>query len=132
MAILRPIHHHSMYIVHKHSDAVSGWAGWALAHLEFGRSVSPITTRGADYAHHITDSLPVFKKPAASLYYVPISIKYWKQLHCVENIAFYSFPYSKPPFSLKKLKFELHLQEKKKFGNFKTFCKMLFLPSSGP
>jgi hypothetical protein len=28
------------------SAATSGWAGWALAHLEFGRSVNPITTRG--------------------------------------------------------------------------------------
>ena len=38
----------------KCSDAASGWAGWALAHPEFGSSVNPITTRGADYAHHIT------------------------------------------------------------------------------
>ena len=28
------------------SDAASGWAGWALAHPEFGSSVNPITTRG--------------------------------------------------------------------------------------
>ena len=35
------------------SDAASGWAGWALAHPEFGSSVNPIPTRGADYAHHI-------------------------------------------------------------------------------
>ena len=28
------------------SDAASGWAGWALAHPEFGISVNPITTRG--------------------------------------------------------------------------------------
>ena len=34
------------------SDAVSGWAGWALSHLEFGSSVNPIPTMGADYAHH--------------------------------------------------------------------------------
>ena len=27
------------------SDAVSGWAGWALAHPEFGSSVHPIPTR---------------------------------------------------------------------------------------
>ena len=27
------------------SDAVSGWAGWALASLEFGVSVNPIPTR---------------------------------------------------------------------------------------
>ena len=36
------------------SDATSGWAGWALAHPEFVSSVNPITTRGADYARHIT------------------------------------------------------------------------------
>ena len=28
------------------SDASSGWAGWALAHLEFGISVNPLTTGG--------------------------------------------------------------------------------------
>ena len=28
------------------SDAASGWAGWTLAHPEFGSSVNPITTRG--------------------------------------------------------------------------------------
>ena len=51
----------------KFSDAASGWAGWALAHPEFGSSVNPITTRGADYAHHITASLPGYENPAASL-----------------------------------------------------------------
>ena len=50
-----------------HSDAASGCAGWALAHPEFGSSVNPITTRGADYAHHITASPPRFENPAASL-----------------------------------------------------------------
>ena len=25
-----------------YSDAACGWAGWALAHLEFGSSVNPI------------------------------------------------------------------------------------------
>ena len=49
------------------SAAPSGWAGWALAHPEFGSSVNPITTRGADYAHHITASPPGFEIPAASL-----------------------------------------------------------------
>ena len=42
-----------MYVL---SAAAGGWAGWALAHPEFGSSVNPITTRGADYAHHITAS----------------------------------------------------------------------------
>ena len=49
------------------SDAAIGWAGWALAHPEFGSSVNPITTRGADYAHHITASPPGFENPAAAL-----------------------------------------------------------------
>ena len=52
------------------SDAASGWAGWALAHLEFGSSVNPITTRGADYVHHITASPPGFENPAAALPYL--------------------------------------------------------------
>ena len=50
-----------------YSAAASGWAGWALAHPEFWSSVNPITTRGADYAHHITASPPGFEIPAASL-----------------------------------------------------------------
>ena len=49
------------------SAAASGRAGWALAHPEFGSSVNPIATRGADYAHHITTSPPGFENPAASL-----------------------------------------------------------------
>ena len=48
-------------------DAASGWAGWVLAHPEFGSSVNTITTRGADYAHHITASPPGFENLAASL-----------------------------------------------------------------
>ena len=51
------------------SAAASGWAGWALAHLEFGSSVNPITTMGADYVHHITASPPGFEIPAESLDY---------------------------------------------------------------
>ena len=51
----------------KSSDAASGWAGWALAYPEFGSSVNPTTTRGADYAHHITASPPGFENSAASL-----------------------------------------------------------------
>ena len=35
----------------QNSDTASGWAGWALALLEFGSSVNPITTRGTDYVH---------------------------------------------------------------------------------
>ena len=51
------------------SVAASGWAGWALAHPEFGVSVNPITTRGADYAHRITVCPPGFENLAASLQY---------------------------------------------------------------
>ena len=50
------------------SDAASGWPGWALAHPEFGSSVSPIITRGADFAHRITACPPGFEILAASLY----------------------------------------------------------------
>ena len=46
------------------SDTVRGWAGWALAHPEFGSLVNPITTRGADCANHITASPPGFENPA--------------------------------------------------------------------
>ena len=49
------------------SDAISGWAGWALAHPEFGSSLNPITTMGADYAHHITTSPTGFEIPAEYL-----------------------------------------------------------------
>ena len=51
-----------------YSDAARGWAGWVLAHLEFGSSVNPITTRGADYGQRITASPPGFENLAASLY----------------------------------------------------------------
>ena len=70
------------------SAVASGWAGWALAHPEFGSSVNPITTRGADYAHHITASPPGFEMPAASLYTV------WPSLHIPNpsnNIQFKNF-----------------------------------------
>ena len=50
------------------SDAASGWAGWALPHPEFGVSVNPIPTRGADYAHCITACPTGFENLAASLH----------------------------------------------------------------
>ena len=34
---------------------------------QVGRSVNPITTRGADYAHHNTASQTGFENPVASL-----------------------------------------------------------------
>ena len=49
------------------SDVVSGWIGWVLE--EYGRSVNPILTRGADYAHHITACPPGFENLTASLEY---------------------------------------------------------------
>ena len=60
------------------SAAASGWAGWALAHPDFGGSVNPITTRGEDYALHITASPPGFENPAATLPCVCNSIFHWK------------------------------------------------------
>ena len=54
------------------SDAASGWA-------------DPITTRGADYAHHITASPPRFENPAASLSLINDTWKFGKilgQFHC--------------------------------------------------
>ena len=50
-----------------YSDVARGWAGRALAHPEFGSSVNPIKTKGAEYANHITASQPGFENPAASL-----------------------------------------------------------------
>ena len=47
------------------------WAGWALAHLEFGSSVNPIPSWGADYAHHITDCPPGFENLTTSLGLAP-------------------------------------------------------------
>ena len=52
------------------SAAASGWAGWALAQPELWSSIHPITTTGADFAHHITASPPRFENPVASLHYV--------------------------------------------------------------
>ena len=49
-----------------YSDAASWRAGWVFG-PEFGTSVKPVTTRGADYAHQITASPPRFENPAASL-----------------------------------------------------------------
>ena len=59
--------HYNQRTKDRFSDATSGWAGWALAHLEFGSSVNSIPTRGADYAYHITACPPGFENLAASL-----------------------------------------------------------------
>ena len=51
------------------SDASSGWAGWALAYLEFGVLVNPTPIRGgADYAQHITACPRGFENLTASLH----------------------------------------------------------------
>ena len=47
-------------VIFSKKGAVSGWAGWALEHPEFGSSVNPIATRVEDYAHYITASRPGF------------------------------------------------------------------------
>ena len=65
----------------KDSAAASGWAGWTLAHPEFGSSVNPITTRGANYAHHSTASPPGFGIPAAAL------LSNFALEHCEEYIG---------------------------------------------
>ena len=52
------------------SDAASGWA-------------DPITTKGADYAHHITASPPRFENPAASLLFVFFEITRVGILHSI-------------------------------------------------
>ena len=53
-------------LLNKFSDAVSGWAEWALAHPEFVSSANPIPTRGADYAHPITACPTGFENLTAS------------------------------------------------------------------
>ena len=54
-----------------YSDAVSGWALWALANPEFGVSVTPIPNRGGggDYAYRITACPLGFEFLTASLLY---------------------------------------------------------------
>ena len=46
-----------------HSDAVSGWAGWPLAYLEFEDPIPTIQSGGEDYAHQITACPPGFENP---------------------------------------------------------------------
>ena len=45
-------------------------------HPEFGSSVNPIPTRGADYAHHITACPPGFENLTAPLH-AYVHCKYW-------------------------------------------------------
>ena len=48
-------------------DVGDGWAGWGMAHQDFGRSVNPISTRGPRYAHHVTTCPPGFSDLATAL-----------------------------------------------------------------
>ena len=48
--------------------------GGAMAPPVFGRSVNPISTRGADYAHHITAGTPGFSDLPTALH----STRYFK------------------------------------------------------
>ena len=97
------------------SAAASGLAGWALAHPEFGSSVNPITTRGADYAQRITASPPGFENLVAALILDP-------QV-CLKKLGIGSSLYGKsvlylclPDFvqQLKRLDFDLSFQLYKK------------------
>ena len=73
----RPLVATRFQIIRTHiSDAAGGWAGWVLAHPEFGSSVHPIPTRGADYTHHITACPPGFENLTASLHIIEVSIRY--------------------------------------------------------
>ena len=45
----------------------SGGAGGAIVSPVFGQTVNPISTRGADYAHHSTTSPPGFSDIATAL-----------------------------------------------------------------
>ena len=61
----------SISYIQLYSDAVSGWASWALANPELEVSVNPIQNRGggSDYAHGITAYPPGFENLTASLLY---------------------------------------------------------------
>ena len=50
-----------IYIYTAGLPQAEGGAGGALAPPIFGQTVNPISTRGADYAHHITTSPPDFQ-----------------------------------------------------------------------
>ena len=44
-----------------HATGMKAASGWEVAHPEFGVSVNPIPTRGADYTHRITACPPGFE-----------------------------------------------------------------------
>ena len=46
---------------------VPGCAGCAMAHPDFERSDNPISTRGTNYAHLITNGIPGFSDPPSAL-----------------------------------------------------------------
>ena len=49
-----------IYFWVQYSTVVPGGAGGAMAPPDFGRSVNPISTRGTDYTHLITNGTPGF------------------------------------------------------------------------
>ena len=58
------------HVEHSDTRSVSGWAEWALAHLEYGVSFDPnslIRGKGADYAHPITTLPSEFENLTASV-----------------------------------------------------------------
>ena len=60
----------------KRKKKLSGWAGWALAHSEYGNSVNPIPTRRADYTKYITTCPPGFENLTPSLELVSTVLLY--------------------------------------------------------
>ena len=55
-------------ISHHCRPVVPGGAGVAMSLPDFGRSVNPISTRGADYAPHITIGTPGFSDLLTALH----------------------------------------------------------------
>ena len=61
------MHLSNQEVIFSKKGAASGWAGWSLEYPEFGSSVNPIATRGADYAQRISASPHGFENLVASL-----------------------------------------------------------------
>ena len=63
-----------------------GGQGW-----QFGSSVNPIATRGADYVHHITASPPGFENSVASLIWIIVSLKFKVRMYQIKPNEWYSY-----------------------------------------
>ena len=59
---------------------VPGGAGGAMAPPDIGRSVTPISTRGTDYAHLITTGTPGFSDHPTALW-PTAAVTQWSQTH---------------------------------------------------